>query len=257
MLTKSRIIVLHTIKHSDSGMVVQCYSDVKGRSACYFFAGGKHSKSAMMFPLSMLDVVLFSRHQEGNTMPVIKEAVPVCQLPNLKRDIRKGAISIFMCELLLKTLKESSPDPSLFVFLSNSIMLLEAVDEGVENFHLHFAVNLCKVLGYMPEDNYSGPSFPPNPTVGQAGGSNPDSRTHFNFTTGKFTHDYSEAFCFQPEESLLLHQIMSTPLSALREITCSGQMRNRFLTRIIDYLSFHTSLRIELKSLAVLRELFS
>ena len=257
MLTKSRIIVLHTIKHSDSGMVVQCYSDVKGRSACYFFAGGKHSKSAMMFPLSMLDVVLFSRHQEGNTMPVIKEAAPVCQLPNLKTDIRKGAISIFMCELLLKTLKESSPDPSLFVFLSNSIMLLEAVDEGVENFHLHFAVNLCKVLGYMPEDNYSGPSFPPNPTVGQAGGSNPDSRTHFNFTTGKFTHDYSEAFCFQPEESLLLHQIMSTPLASLREITCSGQMRNRFLTRIIDYLSFHTSLRIELKSLAVLRELFS
>ena len=257
MLTKSRIIVLHTIKHSDSGMVVQCYSDVKGRSACYFFAGGKHSKSAMMFPLSMLDVVLFSRHQEGNTMPVIKEAAPVCQLPNLKTDIRKGAISIFMCELLLKTLKESSPDPSLFVFLSNSIMLLEAVDEGVENFHLHFAVNLCKVLGYMPEDNYSGPSFPPNPTVGQAGGSNPDSRTHFNFTTGKFTHDYSDAFCFQPEESLLLHQIMSTPLSALREITCSGQMRNRFLGKIIDYLSFHTSLRIELKSLAVLRELFS
>ena len=233
MLTKSRIIVLHTIKHSDSGMVVQCYSDVKGRSACYFFAGGKHSKSAMMFPLSMLDVVLFSRHQEGNTMPVIKEAAPVCQLPNLKTDIRKGAISIFMCELLLKTLKESSPDPSLFVFLSNSIMLLEAVDEGVENFHLHFAVNLCKVLGYMPEDNYSGPSFPPNPTVGQ------------------------EAFCFQPEESLLLHQIMSTPLAALREITCSGQMRNRFLGKIIDYLSFHTSLRIELKSLAVLRELFS
>ena len=257
MLTKSRIIVLHTIKHSDSGMVVQCYSDVKGRSACYFFAGGKHSKSAMMFPLSMLDVVLFSRHQEGNTMPVIKEAAPVCQLQNLKTDIRKGAISIFMCELLLKTLKESSPDPSLFVFLSNSIMLLEAVDEGVENFHLHFAVNLCKVLGYMPEDNYSGPSFPPNPTVGQAGGSNPDSRTHFNFTTGKFTHDYSEAFCFQPEESLLLHQIMSTPLAALREITCSGQMRNRFLGKIIDYLSFHTSLRIELKSLAVLRELFS
>ena len=257
MLTKSRIIVLHTIKHSDSGMVVQCYSDVKGRSACYFFAGGKHSKSAMMFPLSMLDVVLFSRHQEGNTMPVIKEAAPVCQLPNLKTDIRKGAISIFMCELLLKTLKESSPDPSLFVFLSNSIMLLEAVDEGVENFHLHFAVNLCKVLGYMPEDNYSGPSFPPNPTVGQAGGSNPDSRTHFNFTTGKFTHDYSEAFCFQPEESLLLHQILSTPLAELQEIKCSGQMRNRFLGKIIDYLSFHTSLRTELKSLAVLRELFA
>jgi len=267
MLTKSRIIVLHTIKHSDSGMVVQCYSDVKGRTSCYFYARGKNSRSTMMFPLSLLDVVLHSRHQEGNSMPLIKEAAPAIPLPNLKTDIRKGAISIFMCELLLKTVKESSPDPNLFAFLSNSIMLLEAVDEGVENFHLHFAVNLCKILGYMPEDNYSGPSVQPQPhaqpplQTNKVAVSPPstisESRPHFNFTTGKFTHDYSEAFCFQPEESLLLHQIMSTPLAELQEIKCSGQMRNRFLGKIIDYLSFHTSLRTELKSLAVLRELFA
>ena len=130
MLTKSRIIVLHTIKHSDKGMVVQCYSDAKGRTACYFFAGSKNSRSAMMFPLSILDVVLFSRHQNDTSMPVIKEVSPVCPLGNLKTDVRKGAISLFMCELLLKTVRESSPDPSMFSFLTNSVMLLDAEEEG-------------------------------------------------------------------------------------------------------------------------------
>ncbi len=239
MLSKSRIIVLHTIKHSDKGMVVQCYSDVKGRTACYFFAGSKHSRSAMMFPLSILDVVLFSRHQNDTSMPVIKEVSPVCPLNNLKTDIRKGAISLFMCELLLKTVRESSPDPSVFSFLANSVMFLDAVDEGCENFHLHFAVNLCKVLGYMPEDNYS------------------EASPHFNFANGKFSGDYTESFCFLPEESALLHQILSTPLTGLQQIRCSGETRNRFLGKIIDYLSFHTSFRTELKSLPVLRELFA
>lgn len=238
MLSKNRIIVLHTIKHSDSGMVVQCYSETRGRIACYFFAKGKQLRSTMMFPLSILDVVLFSRHQEGSSMPVIKEAVQISPFYNLKTDIRKGAISLFMCELLLRTVRESSPDSSMFAFLSNSVLLLDAIEEGVENFHLHFAVNLCKILGYMPEDNYS------------------ENTPHFNVGRGTFSRDYTEALCFLPEDSRLLHQILSTPLTALENIKCNGESRNRFLGRIIDYLSFHISLRTELKSLPILRELF-
>ena len=191
----------------------------------------------MMFPLSILDVVLFSRHQ-GGSMPVIKEAVQASPLSSLKSDFRKSAISLFMCELLLKTVKEGGPDLSMFSFLANSVMLLDAMEEGVENFHLHFAVNLCKVLGYMPEDNYS------------------EINPHFNFSTGSFSRDYVESFCFLPEESVLLHRILSTPIASLPEVKCSGELRNRFLGKIIDYLSLHSSQRMELKSLPVLRELF-
>ena len=236
MLTKDRIIVLHTIKHSDSGMVVQCYSASRGRSACYFFAKSKHSKSSQMFPLSILDAVLYFRN--NSAMPVIKEISSPVVLNSIKTDIRKGAISLFVCELLLKTLKEGDTDPQLMDFISNSVMLLDAMDEGVENFHLHFAVSLCKRLGYMPADNYS------------------ENSPHFNFTKGAFSRDYNEAFCFLPNESLMLHRILSTPLTALPEIKCNGAMRNRFLGKIIDYISFHTSFKTELKSLPVLRELF-
>ena len=57
-------------------------------------------------------------------------------------------------------------------------------------------------------------------------------------------------------ERKLLHRILSTPLSQLPEIKCNGEMRNRFLGKIIDYISFHTSFKTELKSLPVMRELF-
>ena len=238
MLLKDRIIVLHTIKHSDSGMVVQCYSGTRGRTACYFFAKSKHSKSSQMFPLSVLDVVLYLRNSSGSAMPVIRELSSPVALNNIKTDIRKGAISLFVCELLLKTLREGDADPQLMDFLGSSAMLLNAMEDGVENFHLHFAVSLCKKLGYMPVDNFS------------------ENCRNFNFTKGSFSRDYNEAFCFLPDESLLLHQIMSTPLTALPEIKCSGAMRNRFLNKIVDYISFHTSFRTELKSLAVLHELF-
>ena len=238
MLEKDRIIVLHTIKHSDSGMVVQCYSASRGRTACYFFAKSKNSRNSQMFPLSVLDVVLHFRTPNGSSMQMIKEASPTVPLNNLKTDIRKGAISLFMCELLLKTLREGDADPRLMEFLSGSAMLLDAMDEGVENFHLHFAVSLCNRLGYMPADNYS------------------ESRCHFNFTTGSFCDNYNEAFCFTPDESLLLHRILSTPLALLPEIKCNGEARNRFLGKVIDYISFHTSFKTELKSLPVLREIF-
>ena len=33
MLSKSQIIVLHTIKHGDNGLVLQCYSNTSGRTA--------------------------------------------------------------------------------------------------------------------------------------------------------------------------------------------------------------------------------
>ena len=238
MLTKSRIIVLHTIKHSDSGVVVQCYSDTKGRTACYFYPKSKQSKSSVTFPLNILDVVLHSKRGGEGTMPLIKEADTVFPLTDIQTDIRKNAIALYMCELILRSVRESEPDPGLFAFLTNSVLILNEIKEGCENFHLHFTVNLCKLLGYMPQDNYSA------------------ERKHFNFTQAQFVEKYNEAFCFAPDESLLLHTILSTPLKDIPTVKCSGELRNRFLTKVLEYFSFHSALKTELKSLGVLRELF-
>ena len=58
MLAKSQIIVLHTIKHGDTGIVVQCYSNTAGRTALYFRGSSKKMRNAaILHKLNILDVV--------------------------------------------------------------------------------------------------------------------------------------------------------------------------------------------------------
>ena len=109
MLEKDRIIVLHTIKHSDSGMVVQCYSATRGRTACYFFAKSKNSRNSQMFPLSVLDVVLHFRTQNGGAMPMIKEASPAMFFYKLGFRFTNPKSNDYMEECLRKKIPDIPP----------------------------------------------------------------------------------------------------------------------------------------------------
>lgn len=247
MLQKSQIIVLHAIKHSDTGMVVRAYSDTHGKTAFYLYGGRKRLSSGLLSPLSILNIVSYRKHgsdsdgnalREDRILPVIREASPACNLMSLRSNIVKGCIAVFMCELLTKVIREVESNTGLYEFLKHSVMLLDTLETGTENFHLHFTANLCRITGYMPSDNYS------------------ETEPYFNFAGGRFVASYDERSCFTPEESLLLHIVLSTPADRIAEIECNGKFRNSFLQKILDYLSFHSGSKLELKSLAVLRETF-
>ena len=175
----------------------------------------------------------------GAGLPIIREASEAYGATTLKTDVRKSAIAIYICELLTKCVKEVESNPQLFDFIAHSIMVLDGMESGVENFHLHFTASLCKALGYMPSDNYSA------------------AEPYFNFVNGRFVGDYIGNFCYSPFESQLLHNILSTPLDRLHTIECSGRERNLFIQKLVDYISYHSSFKVELKSLPVLRDLFA
>lgn len=240
MLEKEQIVVLHTIKHSDSGMVVSGYSNRRGKCSYYCYASKKSTGAALLSPLSIIDTVVYYRHAPGigAGLPLLKEISPAINLHSLKTDLHKTTIALYMCELLDKSIKEIEPDCNLYQFIATSVQLLDALDEGVENFHLYFTANLCRAMGYMPQYNYS--------TAAQ----------HFNFTLGEFVGQYNENYCFPPDASKLLSAILSTPISELKSLSCSGKARSDFLQRMLEYLEFHTQTQLRLKSLSVLTEIF-
>lgn len=244
MRQKDQIIVLHTIKHSDTGVVVRAYSQNSGKCAFYMHVGKKHTKTSLTSALSILDIVYYSRHgevsglSEGRSIPLITEAAVANNLLSLRSDIVKSTIAVFMCELISKTIREVEGNIGLYEYIKNSVLLLDSLDKGVENFHLHFFANLCRIAGYMPNDNYS------------------DKEPHFNISKAMFDSYYDENLCFSPDESLLLHRILSSPTKDIADISCSGKLRNSFLQRLLDYLSLHLGTKMTLKSLPVLREVF-
>ncbi len=243
MRQKDQIIVLHTIKHSDSGVVVRAYSRTSGKCAFYMHVGKKYSKTSLLSSLSILDIVYYSRHGEGaasdgRSIPLITEASAANNLMSLRSDIVKSTIAIFICELISKTIREVECNTDLFEYIKNSVLLLDTIEDGVENFHLHFFANLCRIAGYMPNDNYS------------------ESEPYFNIAKANFDAVHDESLCFSYEESLLLHKILSSPTQDIAGISCSGKLRNSFLQKLLDYLSLHLGTKIVLKSLPVLREVF-
>lgn len=241
MTDKEQIIVLHTIRHSDSGVVVQCCSREKGRESLYLHVSQKNRTRLSDFHrLSILDTVTFSK---GSFMPVIREYAPACRLDNIRTDVCKGTVAIFLSELLLKSIREANVESHLYDFLVSSIKMLENLTEGTANFHLHFMVKLCRFLGIMPTNDYSGPE------------------SIFSLPAAKFTDsrmpEEQLAMCLTRQESQLLHRLMETPATRLGEISLTGAARNRFAREILRYISYHMGIDIELKSLDVLHEVFN
>ena len=248
MLTKSQIIVLHTIKHGDTGIVVQCYSSTAGRCALYFRASSKNRVSAsLLHKLNILDVVTYSNGSQS--MPTIKEISAPYKIAAIRSDIYKSSIAIFISELLGRTVREEESNPHLYSFLSSSIQILEHIEHGVPNFHIHFITHLCKMLGFMPMDNYS------------------SATPIFDMATAKFTfapagYVYGTQM-LGPEESQLLHALLNTPSTNLEKLFCgtrelkmNGDARLAYTKRMIEYISHHIGNNIEIKSLDILHQIF-
>lgn len=248
MLTKSQIIVLHTIKHGDTGIVVQCYSNTAGRCSLYFRASKKSNNVSLLHKLNILDIVTYSNGSQS--MPTIKEVSVPYNLGTLRSDIFKSSIAIFISELLGKTVRESEANPHLFSFISSSIQILEHTNDGIANFHIHFLTHLCKMLGFMPQNNYS-PSTP-----------------LFDIAVAKFTAIQYGAPAYGTQqigekESRMLHSLMNTPSTNLGTLYCGGQelkingeLRLSYAKRMIEYISHHIGNTIEIKSLDILHQIF-
>lgn len=243
MLSKSRIIVLHTIKYGDNGIVLQCYSNTCGRQALFLRVSSKNKIIiSNLHRLSILDVVTY---HSGSSMPTVKELEPVMRLDSIRTNIYKNTIAIFLSELLVKCIKESESNLQLYQFLVSSISILEHMEGPIANFHIHFLVHLSKMLGFMPVDNFSvdKPLFDINsarfvsvgPSCGIAGPAN----------------------CFSAVESELLHVILNTQAIECYNIKCNGELRLAFSKQMIRYLSEHMGIDLEMKSLDVLHEVFS
>lgn len=250
MISKSRIIVLHTIKHGDNGLVLQCYSNNAGRQSLYLRISSRNKVSiANIHRLNILDIVTYSN---GSSMPTIKEMEPVTKLGSMRTNIFKNTIAIFLSELLAKSIRESEANPQLFNFLSSSINILEHLEDGEANFHIHFLVHLSKMLGFMPTDNYSQqmPLFN-IPTARFCEGE--------RFFDGKYcvVRTTDSAGCFSEAESALLHTLLNTRAISSGEIKCNGELRLSFAKQMIRYLSHHLGMNLEIKSLDVLHEVFS
>ena len=238
MLDNIRIVVLHTIKYKESGIIVQGYSERGGRESFFVRKGGKRGRGSILpqlHPLSIIDATP-SSFSFGD-MTTIKEISLPYKLESIRSNILKSSIAIFISELLYKTIREIECNPEMFLFLNEAILMLESMDKGISNFHAYFTVMLCKYLGYLPNIK----SVP--------------SGYLFDIPLASYTPVKGE-LCFDTTNSALLAKFAISDYDSISEIKMTGGGRTLFIKEMLRYLGFHAGYGMEIESLNVLHEVF-
>ena len=254
MLHSTKGIVFHSLKYSESSVIVKIYTELFGIQS-YLFKGVRSSKSktkpGLFQSLTLLDLVVY--HKEKQSLQHVKEIRLAHPYQTIPFDIRKSSIALFINELVYKAIREEEANPDLFAFLWQTCMLLDETKEKVSWFHIHFALQLLQYLGIFPQNNYSSP-FPV-----------------FNLREGLFQASIPEhPHYLDPGDSLLISSLLTacsihpnenSEIEKWRnsEIfnSIKAESRNHLLETILLYYRLHLPGFSEMHSHHILHEVLS
>ncbi|MBP1640397.1 MAG: hypothetical protein H6Q17_1980 [Bacteroidetes bacterium] len=192
---------------------------------------------AFLQPLSLVDLEI--EMVPDRELHQIKEARPSQIVSSIQMNPVKNALALFLAEFLYRTLREMQTDKQLFRFLQQSVLVLERSEQGIANFHLVMMLHLTRFLGFFPNTETAGRRF------------------YFDMENGIFTSACPlHKHFLRPTESAVLYQLMRINYENMHLFRFSRAERVDILEYVLAYYRIHLVEIGELKSLAVLTELF-
>jgi DNA repair protein RecO (recombination protein O) len=240
MLQKTRAIILHQLKYSDSGIIVQSYTREFGRVT--FIVKGMRSKKSGKHnvhfqPMTVIDMVFYQK--ESRSIQILRDFSVSFSPVNIYSDIRKSTIALFLGEMMTTILREETPGPAMFDFIESSVKYFDASGSGYANFHISFLIGLSGFLGLEP----------------RARGERSDK--YFDIENGTFVPippvhgNYAD-----PEISEILAVFFRASYDEAKKIPLTGILRNEVLETIVKFYSTHLPGLKKINSLEVLKEIF-
>ena len=220
---KGRGIVLHTLKYGDTSMVAYLLTDVGGRRS-YMVQGvrsrsGRGSKLALFQP--MFPVEFEGLESPRQQMDRFKEVRAGFVLQSLPFDVRKSTMALFMAEVLW-----------------GSAEALDAMDEGVPNFHLWFLANLSRLLGFRPGNDYTPGAW-------------------FDIREGLYSVVRpAHPGVMTQECASLLDRMLSCDVRRLGDVGLNRDRRSEFLNAMLAYFGYHLDAISAVQSVRILKEVF-
>jgi DNA repair protein RecO (recombination protein O) len=240
MIEKTGAIILHQLKYTDTGIIVQVYTRKFGRLSV-MIKGMRNKKAGRhnihFQPLSILDLIIYFKTSRG--IQVLKEFSVSYSPADIQSNIRKSSIAIFIAEVLTSVLKEESPHEALFDYINDSIIYFNECSDRFLNFHISFLTGLSPFLGFEP------------------GKKKDPEHIFFDMLNGRFlqlppVHGY-----YAPADvSEILAKFFVTSWDNMDNITLTGSKRNEVLETLVRYYSLHLPGLKKINSLEILKEVF-
>jgi DNA repair protein RecO (recombination protein O) len=237
LFVKTKAIVISSIRHQEKNLIVKCFTASDGMKSYYVrsaFGNKKgNQKIAYFQPLTILEIE--ASHQNKGTLEHFKEIKLAHSYHSVHTNYVKSALVLFIAEILSAVIREEEKNETLFEYLENALLWLDAHDHIV-NFHLILLLDMCRFLGFYPDDETV--DFP-----------------FFNLLEGHFDNTIQPHSLTQNEtelfKRLLQLQLSNTALSF------SANERQKLLKILLDFYKLHLGQFKTPKSLDVLSAVFS
>ena len=152
MLSNTRGIVFQKIKYAESAVIVKVYTEEFGILS--FIVRGLKSKRSLVKAAYFQSLTLLNldiNYRENKSLHSIKEIKVSHVYQDVLANPVKQSVLFFLNEVLIKTLKEETPDSVLFEWLYNALTWLDLTEKSVANFHLVFLFQFSRFLGFYPK----------------------------------------------------------------------------------------------------------
>ncbi len=152
MLKKTEGIVLSTLKYKETSVIVRIFTRELGLKS-YLVNGvrtqGKGSKAALYQPMTLLDLVAYSKETANLNRLSEVRLLKANQL--IPFDFGRMGMAMFVSEVITKSIYENYQNEQLFDFLKSSVLHLDSPDVKLGQFPLVFLVEKAKFLGFAPD----------------------------------------------------------------------------------------------------------
>ena len=241
MLQKINGIVIHVIMYNDNFNIANIFTRERGR--CSFLVRIPKSKKTgvknnLFQPLSMIE--LEADFRDTKHIYTIKNAKSYIPFVSIPYDPYKVAIALFISDFLNHALREESHDTFLYSYIENSIKWFDECRDNFSNFHLVFLFKLTKFLGFYPNvDDY-------------------EDGCYFDMVNSCFTKGQPLSGAYlDPEYAAHIRMLLRMNYETMHLFKMNRAQRISCLTIINDYYRFHLPDFPILKSVDVLKEVFS
>lgn len=235
MKITDKAIVLSRLPYSESSLIVNLFTLESGRQT-FLFQGAKKKKGLILFPLELVEISYYRRND--SSLMKLTEMQALEPLHHLLDNPLKSSIAFFVSELMMSCLRDSHQDKKLFLFLSEEIHWLN-LSEELSNYLVWFLAQISKLEGFQPEIQHENPRY-------------------FELQEGKLTNEQpflpsylEESWLHWIADSLRLDKMDFLSLAIPKE------ERVKLIDAWLDYYQFHVSGMRKLKSLEVIRTVFS
>lgn len=235
MKITDKAIVLSRLPYSESSLIVKLFTLESGLQT-YLFQGARKKKGIILFPLELVEITSYKRND--SSLMKLTELQSLEPLHHLLDNPLKSSVAFFISELLTVYLRESHQDKYLFQFLREEIYWLNASEE-LSNYLVWFLAQFSKLEGFQPEVRSNHPRY-------------------FELQEGKFTDElpFLPAYLEEPWLHWLTDSLQYEKTDFLA-LSIPKEERVKLIDAWLEYYRFHVSGMRTLKSLEVIRTVFS